>query len=319
MDHPQVKEIENFVASIHPEEDIKRYVMCYIASLLEGGNNDQKIIMWIGTGGSNGKGTLIELIDHTLGDYFGTLPVTLLTQKRKGSSNATPELADKKGKRSLVLQEPEQDDKINVGYMKELTGQDKILARALYAEPFYFVPQFKIFLACNKLPEIPSDDGGTWRRIRVVDHHQRFVDEPTKPNEHPKDPMLRNKLKTWKQAFVWLLLNKYFPIYKKHNGLDKLEPESVKLSTNKYKEESNVYLEYLNENIDRDEKECIPVEMLWNTFKEWYANNHNDKKPPPMKKMVEYFKNNAYTIKRGNIYGIKLKDGDNDHFDPLDG
>ena len=317
-DHPQIKEIEKFVGSIHPKEEIKLYVMCYIASLLEGGNNDQKIIFWIGKGGSNGKGTLIELIDHTFGDYYGTLPVTLLTQKRKGSSNATPELADKKGKRTLVLQEPEHDDMINVGFMKELTGQDKITARALYSNSTYYVPQFKIFLACNKLPEIPSNDGGTWRRIRVVDHKERFVDNPTKPNEHPKDPELRNKLKTWKQAFIWLLINKYYPIYKKNNGLDKLEPDEVKYATEQYKQESNIYLEFIEDNLEKDKRESLPKELVWNLFKEWYTSTKTDK-PPPMKKLVEYFKDHTdYKIQGNNINGIKIKAND-DKIEPLDG
>lgn len=316
LNHPEVIAIENFIKSIHPADDMRLYVMCYCASLLEGGNSDQKLIIWTGSG-SNGKGTLIELIDHTLGDYFGTLPITLLTVKRKGSSNASPEIADKKGKRALVMQEPEHDDKINIGYMKELTGQDKIMGRALYSNPFYYVPQFKILLACNKLPEIPSDDGGTWRRIRVADHTQKFVDEPTKQNEHPKDPELRNKLKKWNKSFIWLLINKYYPIYKKM-GLDKLEPESVKLSTKKYKQDSNIYLEYMEENLDLDTKESVSKEIIWNTFKEWYGNNYNDKKPPPMKKLVEFFTENSYMVKKGHIFGIKLKDISLDNINALD-
>jgi P4 family phage/plasmid primase-like protien len=304
-----IKEINAFFHSIQPNEEMRKYILCYCASLLEGGNKDQKFMIWTGTG-ANAKGTLIELLDNTLGDYFGTLPVTLLTQKRKGSSNATPELADKHGTRILILQEPEEDDKINIGFMKELTGQDKIMARPLYGDPFYYVPKFKIILACNKLPTIPSDDGGTWRRIRVIDFGQKFVDNPTLPNEQKKDPELRERLKTWNQAFMWLLLNKYYPMYRKH-GLDALEPMKVKLSTSKYKQDSNIYMEYLNEMLDIDEKESIEKELAWRVFKEWYGNSYNGSKPPPQKKLIEFFEINNYRVTKGPngiISGVKMKE-----------
>lgn len=285
---------------------MRQYILCYCASLLEGGNKDQKFMIWTGSG-SNSKGTLIELLDNTLGDYFGTLPVTLLTQKRKGSSNATPELADKYGTRLLTLQEPEEDDKINIGFMKELTGQDKIMARPLYGDPFYYIPQFKTLLACNKLPTIPSDDGGTWRRIRVIDFGQEFVTNPTKPNQQKIDATLRDKLKDWNKALIWLLINKYYLIYSE-KGLAEIEPERVKVSTNKYKQDSNIYMEYLNENLEVDSSESVPKDVAWSIFKEWYSNSYNDKKPPPVKKLVEFFENNNYKISKGQIIGLKLKD-----------
>ena len=304
-----ITDIENFFKSIQPEDDMRLYILCYCASLLEGGNKDQKFMIWTGSG-SNSKGTLIELLDNTLGGYYGTLPVTLLTQKRKGSSSATPELADKFGTRLLTLQEPEEDDKIQIGFMKELTGQDKIMARPLYGDPFYYIPQFKILLACNKLPNIPSDDGGTWRRIRVIDFSQKFVDEPKLPNEKKKDPELREKLKTWNQGLIWLLINKYYLIYKEKK-LDSIEPLRVKLSTDKYKQDSNIYMEYMNDMLQVDKQEHIPKDLAWTIFKEWYANSYNGVKPPPQKKLIEFFESNNYRVTRGsngNIYGVKLKD-----------
>jgi P4 family phage/plasmid primase-like protien len=262
------------------------------------------------THNSNGKGTLIDLLDKTLGDYYGTLPVTLLTVKRKSCSNATPELADKKGKRVLIMQEPDQDDELNIGFLKELTGQDKLMARALYGQPFYFVPQFVPILACNRLPKI-TFDSGVDRRTRVIEHTQKFVDEPTKPNEHPKDPELRNLLKTWHKPFIWLLLNIYYPIYKKY-GIEKLEPECVKLSTQKYKQDSNVYFEFKEEFICDDVNKHVPIDKLWVAFKEWYTNNFNDRKIPNSKELYKYFEDSGYEKRGCNIFGISFKERMND-------
>jgi phage/plasmid-associated DNA primase len=193
--------------------------------------------------------------------------------------------------------------------MTELTGQDKIMARPLYREPFYYVPQFKLLLACNKLPSIPSDDGGTWRRIRVIDFSQKFVDKPVLPNEQKKDPELRGKLKTWNQGLIWLLINKYYPIYRE-KGLDSLEPARVKLSTNKYKEDSNIYMEFVNDALEIDDNESLSKELVWGIFKEWHSNSYNGTKAPPLKKLVEFFENSNYKINRGIIKGIKLKDNE---------
>jgi P4 family phage/plasmid primase-like protien len=305
---PNIVAIEKFLCSIHPDDDLRKYVLCFVASLLEGGNSDQKFFFWTGSG-SNGKGTLVELIDNTLGDYYGTLPVSLLTVKRKGSSSATPEMADKKGKRVLVMQEPEHDDEINVGHMKELTGQDKIMARALYSQPVYYIPQFVPILPCNTLPKISSGayDGGVRRRIRVVEFSQKFVDEPTKPNEHPKDPLLRNQLKTWHKPFMWLLLNTYYPLYKKY-GIEKLEPECVKMSTQKYEKDSNSYYEFKEEFICDDPNERLARDDIWRLFKEWYTNNYNDRKLPASKELYKYFEDSGYEKRGSKFCGIAFKE-----------
>ena len=75
-------------------------------------------------------------------------------------------MARTRGKRFVFIREPDVNETLNVGEMKEITGNDKIQARGLYKEPFEFTPQFKLCLCVIKLPNIPSNDDGTWRRLR---------------------------------------------------------------------------------------------------------------------------------------------------------
>jgi P4 family phage/plasmid primase-like protien len=308
-----VKALMKFLTSVFPDDDLRKYVLCLIASILEGGNTDQKMFFWTGSG-SNGKGTITDLINITMGNYFSTIPVSLLTVKRKSSSSATPELADKVGKRILVMNEPEHDDEINAGLMKELTGQDKIMARPLYGKPFYYTPQFVPILPCNHIPKLSKSDGGTTRRIRVIEFSQKFVDEPTKPNEHPKDPELRIKLKTWHKPFMWILLKTYYPIYKKY-GIEKLEPDCVKISTQKYEKDSNAYSEFKDEFLRTDANGRIQKEDVARLFREWHTNNYNERKLPSTKELYKYLEEQGFELRNGRFCGIVLKERANEDND----
>ena len=237
---------------------------------------------------SNGKSTTIDLIHKTLGDYSAVLPPTILTRKRGGAGNASPDIADKKGKRFLVIQEPEHDETIYVGQMKELTaGNDKVCARALYGNPFYFYPQFKLVLICNKLPHIPSDDQGTWRRLRVTPWETSFVDhKPTTKLEIQKDKKLSASMDRWNKPFMWILLNIYYPKYIK-TGLE--EPEKVKAFTNSYRMDSDFYWEYLSENVQETKKDSDEenINVLYEMFSKWYTESYK-KKSPPKKELHKY-------------------------------
>jgi hypothetical protein len=60
-------------------------------------------------------------------------------------------------------------------------------------------------MTCNTLPAVPDNDGGTWRRIRVIEFGSKFVTEPTKPNEFEMDPDLNAKFKRWRRPFIMML------------------------------------------------------------------------------------------------------------------
>ena len=312
MDHEDVKYIENFGKTVMPDPIDKKYLDIYDASILQGGNAEQIIIFWTGSG-ANGKGTRTKLLTKALGEYSCTVDVSLLTQKRGNSSSAKPELADKKGKRWLQMQEPDGDDKLQLGFLKILTGEDEIQARALYHDPFYFVPQFKMTISLNDKPEIERVDGGITRRIKILNFTQKFVDNPTKANEHKKDNKLEEKLFSMRQAYMWLLINVYYPEYSE-KGLEYFEPDSVKAASAQYMDESNLFKTYMTTKFEysSEKNNTFQINDLWMQYLEWHKNRYPSIKQPKQPKFVEYLKNEEYIVSNSQykIYNITSKEID---------
>lgn len=302
------EKIKKFFSEVQVDDDMREYLFTFIASIFRG-ISDQKVHIWTG-GGSNGKSATVDLIKNMLGDYFGVVPVTLLTRKRGSSSSATPELADKQGKRLLVVQEPEYNDVIFVGQMKEYSGKDTIQARPLYGDPYSYVPQFNMILTCNNLPYIPTNDEGTWRRLRVTPFESHFVDsEPSEPREFLIDEELQEEFPKWAQPLIWLVLTKYYPKFV--NGINGrkykiLEPEKVKQYTKNYKMDSDVYMEFLEENIIKtgNDKDIEQIGYLFETFKTWYQSSYTEK-PPAKKNFIQYLKKAGYKLDKQKLYGVK--------------
>lgn len=227
--------------------------------------------------GGNGKSKLIELYSKCFGGYAGQLPISLLTQKRAGSSQASPEVAQCRGQRFIQMAEPDRGQRMNIGYMKELTGGDIIQARPLYKEPFKFKPQFKIVLCCNDLPKVPPDDEGSWRRIRVVKFISKFVSnpDPKKKYQFPIDPYLADKLDRWKEAFMYILLEHYKKTVSSDGSIKIKEPDEVKEATKDYQRIADIYVDFLDENIRKGkETDFIKLEEFHFRFKSWYSQNY---------------------------------------------
>ncbi len=304
-------EMEYFIQQILPDNDKREYVLKFLASCLSGNVGDEKFYIWTGTGG-NGKSKLIEMFDRCMGDYSFKLPVSLLTQKRQASNQASPELASTRGKRFGVLQEPGESEKLNIGLMKELTGGDKISCRALFRDQIEFKPQFHLVLACNSLPEIPSQDGGTWRRLRVVEFTSRFVEspDPTNPNEFKADKDLNDKMDKWTIDFMGYMIE-YYKNYTQ-NGMK--EPDIVLKYTNEYKKNCDSFKEWLDEHfvITNSQDDYI----LGTELHEKYIQDTGDKMSLTAfgKNIVKYTERKVmkgYLESRATFYlGIKYKNED---------
>lgn len=321
-ENPYSKNILKFFAEILPNEVVRNYFVQALSSCLTGHNREEKLYIPTG-GGSNGKSLTFEMINIALGEYYISCPVTIMTRKRGSSGAASPELARIKGKRIGVLQEPDNSETMNVGLMKELTGNDAFMARGLFEEPREIKPQIKFFLTCNDLPIIPSRDGGTWRRLIVLQFGSKFVDNPTTPNEFKIDTRLKEKIKEWGPNILSYLIYVYNTMYKKTTYLK--PPKEVEYSTNAYKMDNDHFLEYFNTKLEQvdDPKSIISKRSVYTDFKAWFKEYHEGNKLPRSEQLYRFldevlgpsnrtgWKNVAFRTEEGD-------DSDEDEHNDLD-
>jgi P4 family phage/plasmid primase-like protien len=282
-EHPCWPEIEAFLNSILPSRKVRDYFLKHLSTCLSGGNEAQKFHILTGSG-SNGKSMLTNLMSTAMGDYCCKAPISLLTQQRNKSAAAAPELVRMKGRRFVTMQEPDEQVPLNTGLMKELASCEKITARDLYANSKAMIDfdiQARFHLACNEKPKVNSTDGGTWRRLVVIDFPMKFVAEPREKNELPIDETIVKKVvsEDWASCFINYLIH----LYKEGNGHRKLTPpEEVMKYTNEYKDESDVIARFLNEYVRPvetagDPEQQHPEPVSWNsintTFQEWKRSN----------------------------------------------
>ena len=289
------KDLLLFMKQLFPSGNVRNYIYRWLSKCLSGENRDEGFYIWTGTGG-NGKSKLVELMSMTIGDYFSNLSVALLTQKRKASGAASPELEKTKGKRLVVMQEPDVNETINVGEMKELTGNDKIEARALFKEPIEFTPQYKMLMMCNDLPEVPSNDDGTWRRIEGVPFDSKFVENKDEVNPEQniylRDKKLKGKFPFWTLPLMIKLLQEWRE-YDKH-GI--IIPEEVKNKTKSFRNDNDVvgmWIDQCCETADNvkvsDTEQYAPTEfdVLYLELSEW--TEVKEYKKPSRPKVMEAF------------------------------
>lgn len=304
--HRNVQAIRNYMSQVFTKGDVREYVFKLFASFLHGSVKDQKFYIWTGSG-SNSKSLLVDLFMKSFGQYCCVFPVTLLTTKRVASNAANSEVAMAKGKRFALMSEPSDDEKINVGLMKELSGGDKIIARRLYHEPIQFEPQFKMVLLCNNIPPIETDDGGTWRRIRVVEFASKFVDQPKEENEFPIDYDLKSHMVRWRPYFMSMLLN-YYKIYKLE-GMH--EPEDVMKCTHEYKRNNDHMSDFVYSCIEKKDGASLSLNEAFSELKSWVRDDNISMKIPTKPDLQKYLsKVLVKSVTKNNVLcfpGYRLK------------
>ena len=308
-----VGEIEVFMNKLFPIPDLNRYMRDHLAACLIGANKNQTFNVYHGSG-SNGKSIIADLMAVTLGEYKGTVPITLVTDARGKIGGTSDEVLKLKGVRYAVMQEPSKGVKLNEGIMKELTGGDPIQARGLYSESEIFEPQFSLVVCTNNLFDIESNDDGTWRRIRKCDFLAKFVDEgetytDETPYVFPKDKSLKDKLPIYAPYFASMLVKRAFET----DGVV-IDCETVLNASNKYRKGQDHISAFISEKIVKTgaNKDKIGKRGLQEGFKQWFELTQGSRRAPKGDELFEYMNKKFGQCKSTGWHGVKFVEPDDE-------
>lgn len=156
-----------FLERIQPDIEMRQFLLRWFGLSMTG-KTSQSMAFFYGDG-ANGKSVLVDVIAKVLGGYSATARIESLTGSgRRGGGDATPDLVPLMGARFVKTSEPDEGQRLQEGLIKELTGGEEILVRALNKDFVTVKPVFTLTMSGNHKPEIRGTDNGIWRRVMLV-------------------------------------------------------------------------------------------------------------------------------------------------------
>jgi putative DNA primase/helicase len=247
--------LEAFLERVLPGEELRGFVQRAAGYSATGDTSEQCMFIHHGPG-ANGKSTFQEAVSAALGDYAMRTPTETLLVKRAGG--VPNDVARLKGARFVTASETEEGRRLAESLVKDLTGQDTISARFMWAEWFDFKPTHALHLSTNHKPEIRGTDAAIWRRIRLIPW---AVTIPAAEQDKKLPEKLRGELPgilAWivRGCSEWL-----------REGLK--APEEVRQATKAYRAEMDVLAAFMADCCQRGGDEEEFAGELWGAWKRW--------------------------------------------------
>ena len=166
--------LERFYREVFPVEAERTYFWRMMGHALLGANAEKAfLVMTDVRDGYNAKTTVMRLQEHTFGNLAARTQNSFLYPARHTDPNAAnPTMLQYAGKKLAFFEEPNQNQQLDIGKIKELTGGD---ARACARRNFSNVVEdfeFRAFIVVaaneNGLPHVNSCDGAFLARMNVL-------------------------------------------------------------------------------------------------------------------------------------------------------
>jgi P4 family phage/plasmid primase-like protien len=308
VDDDLYEELKEILRTIFPNKKVRKFFIQSCASLLEGRNKDKFVYVWWGKG-NNGKSMIEKLLSSALGDYSTVAATSLVTGKRSNADAANPQLSALEGKLAVFLQEPNPNETIKIGMVKELSGNDAITARALFKGNRTFTPKFKLIIVCNSAIEIPNIDIAFTNRLIVIpfqstfwtkdDYRRRKKKGELSDHDFPMDTSIGRNITKYAEVFLRMLVKEY------ESGRDMRIPRIVRHTTRDYIEVNNFSLLFIRTQTIDDEAGETNIKTLHSEMKRWMNDHYTGKKVPNIEMFRDELTNQAYEVdSKGIVRGL---------------
>ena len=308
--HPALTRLLRTVESATP--GMSDFLARCLGVSLTGDASTETLFLLQGDGGS-GKTTLTEATAKVLGNYAVKMNFDSFCTSKSGRSpgGASPDLLRLRGSRMAYASEGDQSARLDAGRVKELTGNEPITARGLYASPITFPQTWKLWLVSNYDPKCDSDDTGIWRRMLKI----HFSAIP----EADRDPgikyALMNDPEAQKALLAWLVRGCLD--WQQHGGGREglAPPESVKALTNAYRAKQDALGEWWDDMLatvaELNEGAFVATKMLRHNYEQWC--HENGARPVQSRRFAAYLESKSLSNTRAGgdrgWLGINMDEG----------
>jgi putative DNA primase/helicase len=260
---------EKFLMDIFEnDKEMVGYIQRLLGYCITGETRDQIIVILYGPNGRNGKSTITEILRHILSPLAGPIQAEMLLSdgRPRSSSGPSPDIMDLRGKRLAWASESEEGRKLAVARVKLLTGADSLTARPPHGiKMIDFSPTHKLFLLTNRMPSLSGADYAMADRLHLITFNLSYVDNPQKPFERKRDPLLMERLKAEASGILaWLVKG---CLEWQRIGLK--PPKKVLMATAQYHEEEDILGHFLNECVQPDPNGKILARAFYLAYKSW--------------------------------------------------
>ncbi|MFM9966030.1 MAG: phage/plasmid primase, P4 family [Planctomycetaceae bacterium] len=265
------------------------FIQRFFGYCLSGDVQEQILSVFYGIG-SNGKSTLLNAIQETLGtDFTSAAPSSLLLEK-KHETHPT-ELASLFGKRLVIAQESNAGARLAEATVKHLTGGDVISARRMKEDFWTFKPTHKFCFCTNHKPQVEGTDHAIWRRLVLVPFARKFWNPDkgeTGPAELRQDKTLPVKLTAEAEGILaWMVRG---CLDWQSGGLR--IPESVRAATAEYRSESDTIGRFVETCCIRSNAVRVKFSSLYSSLEKW--SNESGDNIPPKRLVGSWLKENGF-------------------------
>ena len=258
---------EQFIKEVTQDnKDKADYLQRALGYSILGTGKEECMFILHGKTTRNGKSTMLDAIQHLLGDYSTVAPVELIcrNERQKNAEAANPVLARLKGKRMVTMSESDTAGKLDEATIKQYTGGEDITARELYQSAITFKPQFTMWLSCNDLPAVKDKSLFASDRVRVIEFNRHFSDEE-------QDKGLKDYFETpeaMKGIFTWLVAG-----YFKYRRFGLRMCDDMKKVIKQYEKDNDLVLQFLEEKCEGTDEGYTKAKTLYDNYKIWCKSN----------------------------------------------
>lgn len=242
------------------DQEMVDFIQKVFGYSLTGHTREQKIFFLCNVLGSNGKSTLMKIMDSILGSrfYYTMSKNSLSKMKIENPEAATPFKHEQKGKRLAVIPDISKCT-LDDSSVKVLGGGDKQASRENFGKPAQWEQTAKVFILCNHSPNYSDVDGGLLRKLVMIYFPAHFVENPINSNEKLMIKGLEDELMKEhnKSAFLLLFVRGSVKWYRE--GL--VLPESVKVTTVEYKKEIDSVAQFIQDGCEEKEGKIRASEL----------------------------------------------------------